>query len=1705
MSSQTISESSPIPVRPWRTLLAAVAAVVVGAVAVAVMLSIPPDGRVTGRCYDRSTRQPLVNVVIQLTYDGSDNSSDSDDESPDEHDSNIYGSDTAPEGWSQGSDADDADSLTGNSTDPRDTWQALTDSQGRFVFPRVPVGSYKISYPDSPSDDDALDVVVADGSDATVDLAVTPASPMLNFESPSINWLPGEVPQLILDGAGKVSKVVLRLDRIDPKWAVQATPITLVQPLNGDFSAAASSILNNKIADEGYKFLSEWTMPVAHHPNDDDFVERVKVADPSGNPLAPGFYRLGAALTDGVTCATAWIRVTRLAVVVKQHQSRILVQTIDLETGKTDPHASVALFDSESDKELSSANVSAQGLANLSSASASEETSGVLIARDGDSITGVTLDMNSPGSEGDDSDSSSAPDLTGKPPLRAFIYTDRPVYRPGQTVYVKGIMRRFAAPDGFETPANRPVSVQVRDADETVVYHASLITDALGTWNASFALSSETLTGEYTITANLEGQTEDDTFLVAAYHKPEYEAKIAFDKNRYVRGDTMHVTVSASYYYGAPVIGAKADVDVYAGASPDDGDGGGQSQGSGMRDNVNVDGDPILDKTAILGADGTAEIDVPTSGASDDDSESAIDGASTSETYSVSVSVDDGSGTTADTTGETVVAPGEFDLSVQAASSSCSDGVPDEVTVTATNPDGSPVVGRAVALKSYFDDWVNGVETRTPVSSSTLDTDNLGSAITTIVPTHDGLVVVQGSTTDSRGDTITAEDEIWITGGAGDLNAHYAGLSLVLDRKIYHPGDTAHLLINTVHPGPDALVDVEGADLYQTMVIPLEHHTTEVSIPVTLTYAPSVTISAQCIFNKQPLSSQTTLTIDDPRRPLTVAIAADRKTYKPGETATLSIMTRDAVGKPVPAEISVGVVDSAVYAIAPEDTRDIVEAMEPEQGDVVETSTSCDSIYYGDVDKGSTVVDIRRKFPDTALWQPDLRTGVDGKAQVSFTMPDNLTTWHATCIGVTAATQVGRATADMLVTKDLVVRLEMPNFLVAGDQSQITEIANNNTKSPMQVGLNLTAPQLGVPMRSSVIPVTAVGGAPASKVWSVSSARPGTVTVTATADGTSGDYGPSDGIALPLSVEPHGVTNSTWTSGALDLQALGSGSASIPVTIPSNAILDASSVRVRVFPTIGSAIMPAVQYLAVYPCGGADTVSDALVGDAVASQATGANGSPQAIPLQADEAATLKAMTERSVLRLEHLRNDDGGWGWFSVDRTNLYMTTDGLWALNIAQSAGYRVDADVLSSGSDQLARMDTAIYVNHSRRYAGVDFSTLTQTALLLARLHRIAEAKTSLAYIQRYKTAYPLSFDMTERARIALAEQAVGGVDAAKAQADMAQLWLLAREAGGTYSWTIAYHRGQQGVTEDWPDPDATAWVLLAAEAITPDDPRIPGAARWLMMNRNDDHWSSSTSTTATCIMALTAYLQRSRELSPNFSATVAVNGRTAGAYTFSSKSVDDVAPLLELPAASIGGGQATISVSAKGSGQCYYSVENRVCMPVGAPQEFSLLRFLVERIAHPAGLPPLPPTASGYRIKRVYLRTTSRRNFLMEDTVPKPDASFNVGEDIVVRLIIDCMRPGSRIVVNEPAPAGCSITDLEGDAVDDWSNWWDYTDVRDDRLVFYISDLPRGRHEIDYHLHAQTPGRYDAMPTMITSVLDPTLNATGVASRIRIDGR
>ncbi len=196
-----------------------------------------------------------------------------------------------------------------------------------------------------------------------------------------------------------------------------------------------------------------------------------------------------------------------------------------------------------------------------------------------------------------------------------YIYTDRPVYRPGHTVHFKGILRlRTAA--GYEVPAGKAVSVSIQDQEQKPVYQKSLNTSANGTIHDDLTLPLSAALGNYFIevkSAAGEGYM-NGSFEVEEYKKPEYEVRVTPGKTRVLEGEAVQAAIDARYYFGEPVSSAKVHYAVYRDRywfplwyDPDEA----TSEDFAAGDNEDS-GDQVTEGDGELDADGKLTINVAT-------------------------------------------------------------------------------------------------------------------------------------------------------------------------------------------------------------------------------------------------------------------------------------------------------------------------------------------------------------------------------------------------------------------------------------------------------------------------------------------------------------------------------------------------------------------------------------------------------------------------------------------------------------------------------------------------------------------------------------------------------------------------------------------------------------------------------------------------------------------------------------------------------------------------------------------------------------------------------------------------------------------------------------------------------------------------------------------------------------------------------------
>lgn len=142
----------------------------------------------------------------------------------------------------------------------------------------------------------------------------------------------------------------------------------------------------------------------------------------------------------------------------------------------------------------------------------------------------------------------------------SYVYTDRPVYRPEQKVYFKGIIRLLTE-GGYVTPDARTASVKITDQDNNEIFNKELPISSRGSFSGEVNLAAGAPLGFYSVVATIGAAEARGSFEVAEYKKPEFKVRVTTPKNFVPAGERTKFTVEAKYFFGAPV--SNGDVKYY--------------------------------------------------------------------------------------------------------------------------------------------------------------------------------------------------------------------------------------------------------------------------------------------------------------------------------------------------------------------------------------------------------------------------------------------------------------------------------------------------------------------------------------------------------------------------------------------------------------------------------------------------------------------------------------------------------------------------------------------------------------------------------------------------------------------------------------------------------------------------------------------------------------------------------------------------------------------------------------------------------------------------------------------------------------------------------------------------------------------------------------------------------------------------------------
>ncbi len=1266
--------------------------------------------------------------------------------------------------------------------------------------------------------------------------------------------------------------------------------------------------------------------------------------------------------------------------------------------------------------------------------------------------------------------------------LVGYVYTDKPIYRPGHTVHVKGFLRWRT--HGALLPFDvKDVEVRVSDITDKVIFRQRRNVDAFGGMTADIPLSAGAALGGYSIAVMTGDETASGAFEVQEYRRPEFEVRVTPAERFVVQDAQARIAIDARYYFGQPV--ANARVAWVAHRQPyysplrwsdeEPGESGGYWWGE----------DQALQGTARLDANGRADITVPL----------ALDDRGNDYSLRIEARVTDAS--SREVTGKAVVHAtyGSFLMAMTIDDYVLRPGASTPVTVRAVDYLGTPQPSRrveiAVGRRQPDAAWDSegGVLV---LERAEVSTDADGRATWTFkAPAAPGDYRIRASA-DANGRTVHDDTFVWVAGPQQSTGEDYGGdryLELIAEKKTVDAGEMARFLVRGAEFDADVLVTKEGQDVSWHRVVHARGNET-IEVPITADDIGDTWVNIAFLTNDRLYRAERRVKVPASAQQLQVTLTAEQAVSKPREPGRFLLKAVDAAGAPVRAQFSLAVIDEAVYGVKPDDTPDPLRFFYQRTYSRVGTLFSRDYSFVGYSGTAQIMLanrrraysladfkgekpaqpQVRKEFPDAVYWIGDVVTDQRGEARVQVTYPDALTTWRLTARGATADTRVGQAIGRTTVTKDLIVRVVTPRFLAEGDEVSVPLIIHNYLRGPKTLSVSLTAS--GLAPKAAATGTAAQGTAqirvpPSGEErldWRFSADRVGTATVTGKAVADTD----SDAVELSFPVLPFGLRRDASQSGTMR----GGSTARVSLAIPAESNPAARTIQVSVAPTLAGSLLGALDFLTGYPYGCTEqTLSSYLPTVIVARTMAQLKLQPTERLTQVDRYATA------GMNRLLEYQHEDGGWGWWKTDENDPFMTAYAIYGLLETKSAGYKVPDHRITNGLAALVRL--------YRKYPRAVPALKAYMVYVVARAHA---DKIEPGYLEggAFDRDAAVSEVWAARDRLtpygrALLLLALNALQDSRAAGLARDLLAEVKQTGDLAWWPTE----NDPLLNDWEDTtvEATATAIQALVAHDPRNPILEAAVRYVLASRQSGTYWFSTKQTAMALYGLTAYMRVRGETGVPATVQVTVNGAPLQTIAFDQQSLTAPDPVVvSTPARA---GENAVAVSATGGGTVYWS----------ASAQYFDTRTPVERTG-----------GRKLAIARDYftLSAVGSAKGIVYRQIPFSGTAAP-GDVLLVHLAVAGVSDWRYLLVEDPLPAGAeTIADDELYPLETQRprRWGDRREFRDNRVVFFQDGLPQGRIDLWYLLKVVTPGIFRAMPAQVSPMYVPGVSASTTVQTVTV---
>ena len=900
------------------------------------------------------------------------------------------------------------------------------------------------------------------------------------------------------------------------------------------------------------------------------------------------------------------------------------------------------------------------------------------------------------------------------PLLRGSVFTDRGVYRLGEEIHFKAILRSDT-PTGIRLlAAGTAVDVIVRDSQDREVDKRTIKVSEWSSAEWTLRLPADGALGTYRIQASSIDQKPADgedavrvngSFLVAAYRRPDFRVDATLSSDSDVAGARLTGVVTAKYLFGASMgkrpVDWKATREVIC--SPPDairehfpdsrfvfaGDCG---ERYGPEE---VGGDE-----ALLGANGQFSMNF----------ETAAD-LGRPYRYVFEGDVEDVSRQRIAGRASFVVHPAPWYVGVMVPSYFIDQKAGLNSSVVAVSNEGKVVSGVPVEIAIRQIQWHsvrraegNGFYTWDTTREETqIGTWNVTSgpepAPLQIPFSSGGYFELTATARDAAGHLTRTLTSFYVLGEGYTAweRFDHNRIALVPERNTYRPGDSARIMIQSPWERATALLTTEREGVRTHRQFALTSSQQYVTVPITEGDIPNVYVSVLLVKGRTKDNTPddgsdpgkpsfrlgyVELKVDDGSKRLSLAVNADKEEYRPANTAVVKVQVKDFRGGPASSEVTLWAVDYGVLSLTAFRTPDVLRSVYLEKTlQVVNVDNRQRLISRravvpkgedegggGGAESGADGA-MRKDFRVLAFWLGSVTTDASGMASIDVKLPESLTTYRIMAVAADKTSRFGSAESEIRINKPVTLKPAFPRFMAVGDTSHFGSVVTSQLQESGTAIVTMRSLDPSIlEVRGNGRQIVQIAGNGSIEVRFDTIAKavgPARLQMTARLGEESDafeDVIPVEILASPETVAAYGEARPD---------------AKETIVMPAGVVPGFGGLNVQLSSTALVGLGEGARYLVEYPYGCAEQQGSRALALLLASD-LGA-----AFKLPGIDAADLRRVSQDTITALRKFQCGNGGFTYWAGDCrfTSAYLTAYLLHVFHQASALKYDVDRDMLAA----------------------------------------------------------------------------------------------------------------------------------------------------------------------------------------------------------------------------------------------------------------------------------------------------------------------------------------------------------------------------------------------------------------------------------------